>query len=76
MSWKVKLKRSFSLIVIFSLLGFGGYLISYQKMNFQFGENPGYFAQWFEEKKNADGIIPAWMHQQWMKWDKSHGLFT
>ena len=25
-----------------------------------FGENPGYFEQWFNERKNANGVIPSW----------------
>lgn len=38
------------------------------------GENPGYFEQWFNEKKNADGIIPSWQMAEWAKWDKSQVL--
>ncbi len=31
--------------------------------------NPGYFKQWFEKHKNADGIIPDGLHQQWYNHD-------
>lgn len=34
------------------------------------GEHPGYFQQWFEEKKSADGTIPKWRYASWAKWDK------
>jgi hypothetical protein len=29
---------------------------------YQRGENPGYFLQWFEEKKDANGEIPSWLN--------------
>jgi photosystem II stability/assembly factor-like uncharacterized protein len=35
-----------------------------------FGEHPGYFDQWLNEKKSADGSIPKWMRAQWAAWDK------
>jgi photosystem II stability/assembly factor-like uncharacterized protein len=35
------------------------------------GNNPGYFQQWFNEKKNANGEIPRWMQAKWAAWDKS-----
>lgn len=31
--------------------------------------NPGYFKQWFEKHKNADGIIPDGLHQKWYDHD-------
>ena len=34
-------------------------------------EHPGYFEQWFNEKKNSQGEIPAWLRQNWYDWDKS-----
>jgi photosystem II stability/assembly factor-like uncharacterized protein len=36
----------------------------------QRGENPGYFQQWFNEKKNADGVIPQWQYAAWDAADK------
>ena len=36
-----------------------------------FGENPGYFEQWFNERKNANGVIPSWLKSTWNKWDHS-----
>lgn len=33
-------------------------------------EHPGYFKQWFEEKKDANGQIPRWLTAQWAAWDK------
>ncbi|MBM3937620.1 MAG: hypothetical protein FJ333_03055, partial [Sphingomonadales bacterium] len=32
-------------------------------------ENPGYFAQWFDEKKDANGEIPPFLRSQWAKYD-------
>lgn len=34
-------------------------------------EHPGYFSQWFEEKKGPDGTIPRWRYAKWAAWDKS-----
>lgn len=34
------------------------------------GDHPGYFQQWFEEKKSADGTIPKWRYAEWSRWDK------
>lgn len=39
-------------------------------------EHPGFFNQWFNEKKNSDGIIPAFMRQKWAAWDRQNGLLT
>lgn len=36
------------------------------------GEHPGYFAQWFEEKKSANGTIPKWAYARWAAWDKAN----
>ncbi|MBU6324992.1 MAG: T9SS type A sorting domain-containing protein [Bacteroidetes bacterium] len=36
---------------------------------YQRGENPGYFLQWFEEKKDANGEIPSWLQASWHKAD-------
>jgi len=36
---------------------------------YQRGENPGYFLQWFEEKKNANGEIPSWLNAAWHRAD-------
>ena len=33
-------------------------------------QHPGYFEQWFNEKKNDQGIIPAWVRQSWYNWDQ------
>lgn len=35
------------------------------------GSNPGYFEQWFQEKKSANGTIPHWQRAAWAAWDKS-----
>jgi len=32
-------------------------------------ENPGYFTQWFNEKKDANGEIPPFLRSQWAKYD-------
>lgn len=37
---------------------------------YQRGENPGYFLQWFEEKKDANGEIPSWLQAAWHKADR------
>ena len=42
------------------------------KANKKVGEklqHPGYFEQWFNEKKNQQGEIPAWARQRWFEWD-------
>ncbi len=33
------------------------------------GENPGYFNQWFNDKKDANGEIPPFLRSQWAKYD-------
>lgn len=33
------------------------------------GLHPGYYKQWFEEKKDANGKIPPFLRTQWAKWD-------
>ncbi|MBL7813327.1 MAG: T9SS type A sorting domain-containing protein [Bacteroidetes bacterium] len=35
------------------------------------GDHPGYFQQWFNEKKDANGNIPRWLQASWSAWDKS-----
>jgi photosystem II stability/assembly factor-like uncharacterized protein len=37
---------------------------------YQRGTNPGYFQQWFEEKKDANGVIPPWLHAAWHRADQ------
>ncbi|MFM7639066.1 MAG: T9SS type A sorting domain-containing protein [Bacteroidota bacterium] len=32
-------------------------------------ENPGFFTQWFNEKKDANGEIPPFLRSQWAKYD-------
>lgn len=34
------------------------------------GEHPGYFDQWFAEKKDASGKIPTWQYAKWAAWDR------
>lgn len=36
---------------------------------FEGEENPGYFAQWFNEKKDANGEIPPFLRSQWAQYD-------
>lgn len=36
------------------------------------GNHPGYYDQWFNEKKSADGTIPHWQRHLWAEWDKLH----
>lgn len=41
-------------LAIFSLSS----LVNTKGIHFNHGPNPGYFQQWFNEKKNSNGIIP------------------
>ena len=41
--------------------------ITHEKYN---GTHPGYYAQWFEEKKNEQGIIPTGLYNQWAAHDR------
>jgi photosystem II stability/assembly factor-like uncharacterized protein len=34
------------------------------------GEHPGYYDQWFAEKKDASGKIPSWQYAKWAAWDR------
>lgn len=70
--------RNFRSNVLFSFISlfitgiglvFFGKFISPKKTANHYGENPGYFDQWFEEKKDANGKIPAWLRQQWQQAD-------
>lgn len=56
---------------IFAVLASIGWAISPKKAPLHFGQNPGYFDQWFEEKKDANGKIPSWMRQKWHQWDQT-----
>lgn len=60
-------------LFIFGLLTITGFWIEKKHVNTTTisGAHPGYFQQWFEEKKSPDGTIPAWLHAQWASWDKS-----
>lgn len=58
---------------IFLLLGINIYR-TFEKEGEE--ENPGFYNQWFNEKKNAQGIIPALMRQKWAAWDRNNGLIT
>jgi photosystem II stability/assembly factor-like uncharacterized protein len=64
--------KKFSIIIsLLALIGAGTTLNRMiRKAPLQVRENPGYFAQWFEEKKNEDGIIPTWLAAGWERADK------
>ena len=34
------------------------------------GTNPGYYKQWFEEKKNENGVIPTGLRVKWAAFDR------
>ena len=62
---------SICLIITFiSVLGWMGNKLSPEKIKNLRTEHPGYFSQWFEEKKDANGQIPAFMRTKWHDWDK------
>ncbi|MBS3914886.1 MAG: T9SS type A sorting domain-containing protein [Bacteroidetes bacterium] len=37
----------------------------------EYGENPGFYEEWYNQKKAADGSYPHWMRAKWAAWDKS-----
>ncbi len=69
-----KLKKSLSflsIIFLFTLLYSVGILLKPKHAQTILGEKPGFFEQWFEARKNADGIVPSWLRTQWSKWDRN-----
>lgn len=64
--------RGLSGIVILLLSVFAGAkgIESYREHDSE-KEHPGYFEQWFNEKKGPDGTIPSWRYARWADWDKS-----
>ena len=38
-------------------------------------KHPGYFSQWFEEKKDVNGRIPTFMRTKWQEWDRKQQNF-
>ena len=38
------------------------------------GTHPGYFAQWFEEKKNENGVIPSGLYGKWAAADRAAAM--
>lgn len=67
------LKNSFkiSILLTFAFAIFAaGKLLNFSIRTNIKGENPGYFDQWFQEKKNANGEIPQWQQASWAAWDK------
>lgn len=57
-------------LAIFSLSS----LVNTKGIHFNHGPNPGYFQQWFNEKKNSNGIIPIGLRAEWSAWDKQNNL--
>ena len=71
-------KNLFFLICLLGIVSFGCYPIAHksslseQKKEYEDGDHgghPGYFTQWFEKHKNADGIIPDGLPLQWYEHD-------
>ena len=70
----LKLRKSLSflyIILLISAVYFAGAAIKPKHSTLIFGEKPGFFEQWFEARKNADGIVPSWLRSQWSKWDRN-----
>ena len=68
---KKEIKVLLPMIVI--LLGAFGIQkgMTHQKYN---GTHPGYYKQWFEEKKNENGVIPTGLHGKWAAFDKASAM--
>jgi len=66
-------KRYIGVLSFFTLGYFflwSGEILTIKKSSKERGENPGYFEQWFNEKKDANGNIPQWMRTKWQAEDK------
>ncbi|MFZ9755311.1 MAG: T9SS type A sorting domain-containing protein [Bacteroidia bacterium] len=66
------MKKSAPFTLLISLLAVGAFsplFLSNQKP-YSRGEHPGYFEQWLEEKKSADGTWPEYIRSQWAQADR------
>jgi hypothetical protein len=64
-----------SVALIISGLGWVGIKLSPEKIKPLRAEHPGYFSQWLEEKRDANGQIPTFMRTKWQEWDRKQQNF-
>lgn len=62
------------ILTIFTSLYFVGSILKPNHHESILGEKPGFFEQWFEARKDANGQVPSWLRTEWDKWDRKQVL--
>jgi len=58
-----------ALFGLYSLISLGHNASSNNNSQEEDAQHPGYYEQWFQEKKDANGQIPAFLRSQWAQYD-------
>ena len=58
-----------ALFGLYSLISLGHNASSNNNSQEKDAQHPGYYEQWFQEKKDANGQIPAFLRSQWAQYD-------
>ncbi|MCX6176765.1 MAG: hypothetical protein NTZ00_05265, partial [Bacteroidetes bacterium] len=58
-----------ALLGLYSLISLGQNAKSNGNSQKENAQHPGYYEQWFQEKKDANGQIPAFLRSQWAQYD-------